>query len=70
MVDSKGKSVKLFPSMIPVLSMLWENDIHVAIVANTNYTCDLEQIISLLGWDKYIDDKQMYPDSLEAHLNK
>lgn len=56
--------------MIPVLSMLWENDIHVAIVANTNYTCDLEQIISLLGWDKYIDDKQMYPDSLEAHLNK
>lgn len=70
LVDTQGKMIKLYKEIIPVLSLIWENFIQITVAANTTENIEVEQIMLLLEWNKYFDNKQIFPDSLEAHLNR
>ncbi|CAI6348495.1 unnamed protein product [Macrosiphum euphorbiae] len=69
-VDSRGCVVKYYPDTPKVLKYLQDKNIGISVASRTGETDGAEQLIQLFGWNKYFENKQIYPGSKDTHINK
>ncbi|XP_060863222.1 magnesium-dependent phosphatase 1-like [Metopolophium dirhodum] len=69
-VDSRGYVVQYYPDTPKVLKYLQEKNIGMSVASRTGETDGAEQLIQLFGWNKYFQNKQIYPGSKVTHINK
>lgn len=70
MVDSRGRIIKYYPEAPKVLNYLMENKIGISAASRTGEIDGAEQLLSLFGWNKYFQNKQIYPGSKDTHFHR
>jgi len=68
--DSRDRVVKYYPDTPKVLKYLQDKNIGISVASRTEDPEGAEQLIQLLGWNKYFLNKQIYPGSKDTHINK
>jgi len=69
-VDSRGSVIKYYPDTPTILKYLKENNIGISVASRTGEIDGAEQLIQLFGWNKYFQNKQIYPGSKDKHIKK
>jgi len=69
-VDSRGSVIKYYPDTPKILKYLKENNIGISVASRTGEIDGAEQLIQLFGWNKYFQNKQIYPGSKDKHIKK
>lgn len=69
MVDYRGCVIKHYPDTPKVLKYLHDKNIGISVASRTGETDGAEQLIQLFGWNKYFQNKQIYPGSKDRHIN-
>jgi len=69
-VDYTGSVIKHYPDTPKVLKYLQDKNIGISVASRTGETDGAEQLIQLFGWNKYFQNKQIYPGSKDTHINK
>lgn len=70
MVDHRGSIIKHYPDTPKVLKYLWDNKIGMSVASRTGEIDGAEQLVNLFGWNKYFQNKQIYPGSKDTHIKK
>lgn len=47
-----------------------ENKIGISVASRTGEIDGAEQLLNLFGWNKYFQNKQIYPGSKDTHFNR
>ncbi|XP_026277077.2 magnesium-dependent phosphatase 1-like [Frankliniella occidentalis] len=68
--DMRLRPVKPYPEVPMILSELNEKGYELAIASRTSEIRGANQLIKLLGWDKYFKYKEIYPTSKLKHFSK
>lgn len=69
-VDYRGSVIKHYPDTPKILKYLWDNNIGSSVASRTGETDGAEQLINLFGWNKYFQNKQIYPGSKDTHIKR
>lgn len=69
-MDFRGCVVKYYPDIPKVLKYLRDKNIGISVASRTGETDGAEQLIQLFGWNKYFQNKQIYPGSKDTHIKK
>lgn len=69
-VDYRGCVIKHYPDIPKILKYLQDKNIGISVASRTGETDGAEQLIQLFGWNKYFQNKQIYPGSKVKHINK
>lgn len=68
--DATGREVKSFPDIKPLLQRLHTEGYKIGIASEAFLKEECSRLVSLFGWDKYIDYKEIYPGSKIFHFVK
>ncbi|XP_025202476.1 magnesium-dependent phosphatase 1-like [Melanaphis sacchari] len=69
-LDFTGRKIKHYPDVPQILKFLQDKNIGISVASRTGEIDGAEQLIQLFGWDKYFQNKQIYPGSKVTHINK
>lgn len=67
-MDSRGRIIKHYPETPKVLKYLKDNNIGISAASRTGEIEGAEQLLQLFGWNKYFQNKQIYPGSKDTHI--
>ncbi|XP_050540551.1 magnesium-dependent phosphatase 1-like [Daktulosphaira vitifoliae] len=68
--DKRGQIIKCYPESSKVLEFLSLNKISISIASRTGEVDGAEQLLKLFGWNKFIQNKQIYPGSKVTHIKR
>lgn len=69
-VDCRRIIIEHYPDIPKILKYLQDKNIGISVASRTGETDGAEQLIQLFGWNKYFQNKQIYPGSKSKHINK
>lgn len=70
MVDYRGIIIDHYPETPTILKFLKNNNISISIASRTGETEGAEQLIQLFDWNKYFQNKQIYPGTKDTHIKR
>ncbi|XP_078062511.1 magnesium-dependent phosphatase 1, partial [Mustelus asterias] len=69
-IDSVGRTIKLYPEVVEVLQTLKRDNIQVAAASRTGEIAGANQLLSLFNLDAYFIQKEIYPGSKVTHFGR
>lgn len=68
--DSMGKKITYYPEAPKVLKYLQDNNIGISAASRTGEIQGAKQLLELFDWNKYFQNKQIYPGCKHTHFNR
>lgn len=69
-VDAQGHVIKHYPEVPDVLKELHNEGYELGVASRTSETQGANQLLKLLGWDKYFKYKEIYPGCKVTHFTR